>query len=209
MGVALGQRRYIPRAPRNTLKDIVEAHLEELERVYDDRFRNQYGPLHPRVIDLYQRFLRCGDFHFGSIRLHCEDCGHERLLPYSCKARGLCPSCGKRRAIEWAERMVEEVLPDVPYAPLVFTIPKILRPAFLFWPELYGDFCRAAYRVTKPVNLASVRPRLALLPVGRYHPGLGRDHQLVTGVEFLAIGAAGSPAKVAPLSLLVDLTRGG
>ena len=65
MGVALGQRRYIPRAPCNTLKDIVEAHLEELERVYDLRFRNQYGPLHPRVIDLYQRFLRCGDFHFG------------------------------------------------------------------------------------------------------------------------------------------------
>ena len=51
MGVALGQRRYIPRAPSNTLKDIVEAHLEELDRVYDDRFRNQVGidlvlPLH-------------------------------------------------------------------------------------------------------------------------------------------------------------------
>ncbi len=45
--------------------------------------------------------------------------------------------------------MVEEVLPDVPYAPLVFTIPKILRPAFLFRPELYGDFCRAAYRVVR------------------------------------------------------------
>ena len=44
---------------------------------------------------------------------------------------------------------VEEVLPDVPYAPLVFTIPKILRPAFLFRPKLYGDFCRAAYRVVR------------------------------------------------------------
>jgi hypothetical protein len=44
----------------------------------------------------------------------------------------VCPSCGQRRAIAWAERMVEEVLPDVPYLQLVFTIPKMLRRAFLF-----------------------------------------------------------------------------
>ena len=34
--------------------------------------------------------------------------------------------------------MVEDVLPDVAYAPLVFTIPKILRRAFLFDPRLYA-----------------------------------------------------------------------
>lgn len=72
-----------------------------------------------------------GDPHFGFLRLRCE-CGEERLLPFSCKARGLCPSCGMRRAVAWAERMVEEVLPDLPYLSLVFTIPKILRKLFLF-----------------------------------------------------------------------------
>jgi hypothetical protein len=41
--------------------------------------------------------------------------------------------------------MVEEVLPDVPYLQLVFTIPKMLRRAFLFDRSLYGELARAAY----------------------------------------------------------------
>ena len=45
--------------------------------------------------------------------------------------------------------MVEEVLPDVPYVQLVFTIPKMLRRAFLFDRSLYGDLCRAAYEATR------------------------------------------------------------
>ncbi len=45
--------------------------------------------------------------------------------------------------------MVGEVLPDVPYVQLVFTIPKMLRKAFLFDRSLYGDLCRGAYEATR------------------------------------------------------------
>jgi len=45
--------------------------------------------------------------------------------------------------------MVEEVLPDVPYVQLVFTIPKMLRPPLLWDRKLYGDLCRSAYAATK------------------------------------------------------------
>ncbi len=45
--------------------------------------------------------------------------------------------------------MVREVLPDGPYVQLVFTIPKMLRKAFLFDRTLYGDLCRAAYEATR------------------------------------------------------------
>ena len=45
--------------------------------------------------------------------------------------------------------MVREVLPDVPYVQLVFTIPKMLRKAFLSGRSLYGDLCRAAYEATR------------------------------------------------------------
>lgn len=89
MEATLGQRCYVPRASSNTLKKIVETHLEELQPIYDDRFRRQSGPLHPRVLDLFERFVKCGDPHFGFLRLRCGDCAHERLLPFSCKARGL------------------------------------------------------------------------------------------------------------------------
>ena len=147
--------------------------------MYDERFARALGPLTPRVLDLFERFERCGDPHFGFLRLRCEGCAHERLLPFSCKARGLCPSCGKRRATEWALRFVEEVLPapgdddvdedqvtssshpssslsissltepPLAYLPLVFTIPKMLRPAFLFDRRLSRLLCRAAYAVVR------------------------------------------------------------
>ena len=38
--------------------------------------------------------------------------------------------------------MVEEVLPHVPYAGVVFTIPKMLRGHFLWERKLYGDLSR-------------------------------------------------------------------
>src|SRR5207249_3545413 len=33
----------------------------------------------------------------GFIRVRCGSCGHERLVPFSCRRRGWCPSCGGRR----------------------------------------------------------------------------------------------------------------
>jgi hypothetical protein len=136
---------YHPRSAVNPLKEIVNDHLEELLRVYDDKFRDTYGPLHPRIKELFETFLTCGDPHFGFLRLYCHFCKQDLILPYSCKVRGICPSCGQKRAIAWAERMVEEVLPDIDYAQIIFTIPKMLRKAFLFKRPLVGELCRVAY----------------------------------------------------------------
>jgi hypothetical protein len=150
-GVA--QPGYRPRSPTNPLKQVVGDYYEELLKIYDARFASTYGALHPRLKDLFEEFLRCGDPHFGFLRLRClnPDCPEkgERIVPFSCKGRGLCPSCGMKRAIAWAERMVEEVLPDVSYVQLVFTIPKMLRKGFLFDRSLYGELCRAAYASTE------------------------------------------------------------
>ena len=74
---------YRPRSPSNPLKDIVEDHLEDLLRVWDERFRDTLGPLHPRVRAVLERFLRCGDLHFGFLRLPCPRCGENRLVPFS------------------------------------------------------------------------------------------------------------------------------
>ena len=146
--------------------------LEDLFRIWDSRFREKSGTLSARVRDLFESFLRCGDLHFGFLRLRCvnPDCPKktERLLPYSCRARGLCPSCGQRRAIEWAERMVEEVLPLVPYRQLVFTIPIALRKSFLFNRSLYGPVkgnsmkTAAALLMPPPATSCGCRHRFSL-----------------------------------------------
>jgi hypothetical protein len=152
LSIPTGQQ-YRPRAATNDLKEIVEDSLEELFQVWDERFLKQYGPLHPRIRFLFESFLRCGDLHFGFVRVRCvnQECSkkEEKIVPFSCRTRGLCSSCGQRRAIEWAERMVEEVLPLVPYRQLVFTIPVALRKAFLFDRSLYAELCRVAYCSTR------------------------------------------------------------
>ena len=60
----------------------------------------------------------------GAVTLRCDACGLDRLLPFSCKRRGFCPSCGGRRMTERAAHAVDAVLPPVPvrqWVGLVFT----------------------------------------------------------------------------------------
>jgi len=80
-------RAYRPRGCTDELKEIVEDHLEELVRVWDERFYRDHGPLHPRVEDLLERFVRCGDPHYGFVRLCCvnKECGkkEEKIAPFS------------------------------------------------------------------------------------------------------------------------------
>jgi len=49
------------------------------------------------VKDEFDAFLECGILAHGFLRLRCADCGHDKLLVFSCKRRGFCPSCGARR----------------------------------------------------------------------------------------------------------------
>ena len=49
---------YRPRSPSNTLTDVVEDHLGELLRVWDERYRKDHGPFHPRLEKLFEAFLK-------------------------------------------------------------------------------------------------------------------------------------------------------
>ena len=54
------------------------------------------GPLRPDAVAVVEAFYCCGDLAFGFTRLQCPDCGHEKLLTFSCKTRDFCPSCRHR-----------------------------------------------------------------------------------------------------------------
>ena len=41
-----------------------------------------------------RRFLDCGVLAHGFLRLRCGDCGHNKLVAFSCKRSGICRSCG-------------------------------------------------------------------------------------------------------------------
>jgi len=60
LSIATGSQ-YRPRSATNDLKEIVEDSMEELFRVWDERFRERFGALPARVRTLLERFTRCGD----------------------------------------------------------------------------------------------------------------------------------------------------
>ena len=74
-----------------------------------------------------RRYLACGILAHGFTRVRCAGCKAERLVAFSCKGRGVCPSCGARRMSDTAARLVERVLPVAPYRQWVLTVPFALR----------------------------------------------------------------------------------
>jgi len=60
----------------------------------EDRFLPDY------VQQEFTDYLKCGRLEHGFLRVRCESCHHEKLVAFSCKRRGFCPSCGARRMVE-------------------------------------------------------------------------------------------------------------
>jgi len=74
-------------------------------------------------------YLECGILAHGFARARCADCTAEFLVAYSCKGRGVCPSCTTKRMAATAAHLVDSVIPRVPMRQWVLALPKRLRPA--------------------------------------------------------------------------------
>ena len=93
-----------------------------------------------------EKYLDCGNSMCGFARIRCPDCGAERLLMFSCKTRGFCPSCHAKRREEWGEWMRESLVWDVPHRQVVFTVPKMLRVFFRYRRTLLSALCLCVVR---------------------------------------------------------------
>ena len=102
---------YRPRRPTTTpLYPVVQHHLETFLAQATESDPMGYGVPSWVENDL-RAYLRCGILAHGFARVRCEDCGHERLLAFSCATRGVCPSCNTRRMAEVAAHVTDHVLP--------------------------------------------------------------------------------------------------
>jgi len=79
------------------------------------------------VANEVDEYLRCGILEYGFVRAVCETCGFDRLVAFSCKRRGFCPSCLGRRMSDTAVWLTERVLPTVQIRQWVCTLPWGLR----------------------------------------------------------------------------------
>lgn len=155
-GAKNGSRQYRRRTPETTpLSGVISSCREELKRVWEDIFQHQYGALRDEVTEAFERYLECGILAHGCARARCENprCNHSELIAFSCKIRNLCPSCGAKRAVLFAENLVENVLKPHEHRHSVFTLPKRVRPFFKFRRDLHGRVYRAAWESWKELIL--------------------------------------------------------
>jgi hypothetical protein len=92
------------------LYELVRDNLETLYGAIEDGAIAVRIPKHARKE--LEAYLSCGLLCRGFARLKCEDCGERRLVAFSCKGRGFCPSCTGRRMNAKAANLVERVLPS-------------------------------------------------------------------------------------------------
>ena len=102
----------------------------------------------------FRRSLSCGVLAHSFGRAHCASCGHDFLVPFSCKGRGLCPSCNTRRMAETAAHLVDHVFPRVPVRQWVFSLPKRLRYFLLHDAERVNQVLRVFLEEVEKALLA-------------------------------------------------------
>ncbi len=82
----------------------------------------------PRFVEReFRAYLQCGILAYGFVRVHCDDCGWDRVVAFSCRGPAFCSSCGGRRMAETAAHLVDRVIPQVPVRQWVLSLPIPLR----------------------------------------------------------------------------------
>ena len=118
------QPSYAARRPEQTalyqvLKEHLSTFLAELSAA--DRHVPAFVERELRAL------LQCGIHAGGFVRVRCPSCRRDTAVAFSCKGRGICPSCGGRRMADAAAHWLDHVLPDVPMRQWVLTLPFRLR----------------------------------------------------------------------------------
>jgi hypothetical protein len=139
-------RRREPEA--GALHRFICANLEDFRR--EIREAHDGLDLPDWIAKAFAGYVKCGQLGHGSLRFHCPGCRKDQIVAFSCKVRGLCPSCDGKRMVEESAHLVDSVIPQVPIRQWVLTLPYALR-YILAWhlparTAVLGAFMRAITR---------------------------------------------------------------
>ena len=87
------------RPEETTLYRIVQSHLNTFLAFVDTETGGSGLPTF--VTDEFDSFLAYGILAHGFLRLRCDGCKEEKLVAFSCKRRGICPSCPREESGAW------------------------------------------------------------------------------------------------------------
>ena len=154
---AVGGANYEQHRPeQKLLYKLIEAHYPTLT----EQLGQQGKCLPGHVRREFDDYLKCGQLEHGFLRVRCDTCHFERLVAFSCKRRGFCPSCGARRMTETAALLSDEVFPDDPLRQWVISFPFPLRYLFAAHPQAMGKVLGIVYRAISTHLIHKARYRL-------------------------------------------------
>jgi hypothetical protein len=131
---------YVPRRPQETvLYGLVKEHWRDFVQHAHESYE---APLPKYVVEEFQKYLACGDFAEGFVHVQCTSCGEDLAVAFSCKVRGLCPSCAGRRMAGSAAHLVDRVLPTVAVRQYVLAFPYELSGLAATRPEVLAALSR-------------------------------------------------------------------
>jgi hypothetical protein len=99
-------------------------------------------PMPGYVEDELRGYLACGLLCFGFARAVCMTCRTGFVVAFSCKGRGVCPSCNGCHMAQTVAHLADHVIPPVPVRQWVISVPKRLR-------GMLADRPRAVAALTK------------------------------------------------------------
>ncbi|RKH68791.1 hypothetical protein D7X96_16365 [Corallococcus interemptor] len=149
-------REYRRRQPEGTV--LYEAVRENLATLLEAA--SEVGCGLPRYVERdFARYLECGVLAHGFARVRCESCKDELRVAFSCKGRGVCPSCNAKRAHVTAAHLVEGVLPRVPYRQWTLSFPHRVRWVLLKDVGLLSDVLTVFLRAVFALQASSLQAR--------------------------------------------------
>src|SRR5215831_10405543 len=164
---------YAPRDPsRTVLYTVIADHLETFFASLDADPDATGLPAY--VQREFYAYLQCGILAHGFLRLGCDTCPTELLLPFRCKRRGFCPSCAARRMAQTAAHLVTCVIPWVPTRQWVVSVPVPLR----YWMAASQELTAQVHTIIRTT-------------IGQYYvnqavtPGVPRDQVQPGSVTFI------------------------
>ncbi len=207
------RRRYERRRPEKTpLHKVISENLASWLEWRDQAERSVPG----YVKEDFRAYLECGILCFGFGRALCTGCGQGFVVAFSCKGRGVCPSCNGRHMAQTAAHLVDRVIPPVPVRQWVISVPKGLRcfladrPAAvriltkIFLDEIERLLCAAAGVTPAAKTAAAAHPRLGAVSfLHRFGSALNRHvhlHACVTDGVFMP-PATGTASDAPPVFL--------
>ena len=99
---------YLPPKPEETV--LYRAIAEQLE-TFLARQQDCERRVPKFVEQEFRSFLECGIPAYGFVRVHCDSCGHDRVVAFSCKGRVWRPGFGGRRMADTAAHLVDHGFP--------------------------------------------------------------------------------------------------